>query len=203
MLDLVVQSGQFWIQRFLSHLSCVAWCPLSAIPSACLQASSATCHIRGIRFRGGTRQRSWLCWLCWLFRLCFGCIGLGRLWLACWLAGWLAGWLACSVLVVLVVLRAHRPRAPLLLICLLPGLLAPWKCWHAAAQAGCAGCVGCASGASASGASGWLAGLLFGLLAGLLAPWKTFCFFCINVSGSVLGSSWGHLGTHDRDTMIQ
>ena len=54
----------------------------------------------------------WHAGLCWL---CFGRIGLGRLCLACWLACW----------VVLVVLRAHRPRAPLvgLLVGLLAGLV--------------------------------------------------------------------------------
>ena len=31
-----------------------------------------------------------LCCLCWLSWLCFGRIGLGRLWLACWLVCWLA-----------------------------------------------------------------------------------------------------------------
>ena len=101
MLDLVVQSGQFWIQRFLSHLSCVAWCPLSAIPSACLQASSATCHIRGIRFGPHTCAG------------CAGCVsGASASGDSGWLAGWLAGWRACSVLVVLVVFRAHRPQMP-------------------------------------------------------------------------------------------
>ena len=62
--------------------------------------------------------------------VCVGCLGcaLGASASGAfgWLAGWFAGWLACSVLVVLVVLRAHRPRAPLvrLLVGLLVGLLA-------------------------------------------------------------------------------
>ena len=140
MLDLVVQSGQFWIQRFLSHLSCVAWCPLSAIPSACLQASSATCHIRGIRFgphtcagcagcsgcvsgASASGASGWLAGLlvgllagllapCWLCWLCFGRIGLGRLWCVCCLACWLACWLACSFLKKTQPFSTHSGRPP-------------------------------------------------------------------------------------------
>ena len=68
-----------------------------------------------------------LCWLCWLS---VGCaLGASASGASGWLAGWLAGWFACSVLVVLavlVVLWAHRPRAPLvrLLVGVLAGLLA-------------------------------------------------------------------------------
>merc|ERR1712026_10162 len=104
------------------------------------------------------------CWLACLLRA--GCAS-GTSATGASLAGWLAGWLACSVLVAL---RAHRPRAPLLLVGLLAGLLAPcWlcfgriglarlSCWLACWLA-CLLRAGCASGASATGAflASWFA----------------------------------------------
>ena len=86
------------------------------------------------------------------------------------------------VLVMLVVLQVHRPRAPL------AGLLACWlACWLA-----CLLLAGCASGASASGASlvGWLAGWLACSLEDFVFLYKCIRV-CLGIIGAILGPMTG------------
>ena len=95
-----------------------------------------------------------------------------------------------TVLVVLLVLRAHRPRA------LLVGLLVG-PCWLVCLlRVGCAGCVGCALGASASGASGWLAGWRAGWLAcsALVFAGCAYSASASGASGAFTGWLVGGLG---------